>query len=139
MQAPQSLDEAKAMVRTQRLKIASSVSLIAGSRWLLAILATFVIAFATHLAYAPERLPTVGGLSVAQAGLPPIDFGLAGEQAQTVRERAKDEDVRGRAVGWVDANRDKLWIVNSVGLAVALILLAINVTIMTRRRRYTEG
>ena len=61
---PKNLAEAKEIFREEKTKVTSSVSAIAGSRWLLAILATFVIAFGTHLAYAPSRLPTVGGIVI---------------------------------------------------------------------------
>jgi hypothetical protein len=53
MRQPQSLAEAKEIFREEKSKVTSSLSAIAGSRWLMAILATLVIAFGTHLAYAP--------------------------------------------------------------------------------------
>jgi hypothetical protein len=140
MRQPKSLDDAKAMFRAEKAKVVSSVSAIAGSRWLLAILATLAVAFATHVAYAPSRLPPIGGLSITQVGLPQsVDFGYAGEHARAAREAAEREDVAGRATSWAETNADKIWIVNAVGLGATLVLLAVNLVIMTRRRRYTKG
>ena len=74
---PTNLAEAKEIFREEKAKVTTSLSAIAGSRWLMAILATLVIAFGTHLAYAPARLPTVGGVSLAAIGLPSnVDFGF---------------------------------------------------------------
>ena len=71
---PHRLKEAKQIVHEEQVKVTSSLSAIAGSRWLMAILATLAIAFGTHLAYAPGRLPPVGGLSLAASGFPPTSI-----------------------------------------------------------------
>lgn len=140
MQTPKNLDEAKAIFRAERTKVTTSISAIAGSRWLLAILATIVIAFGTHLIYAPSRLPPVGGVSVAAVGLPPtIDFGFAGEQAQAAREAAIREGAATRAQEFIAANAERAPLFNAIGFGVALVLLLINMTIMTKRRRITRG
>jgi hypothetical protein len=137
---PQSLAEAKAVVVEEKNKIVSSLSAIAGSRWLTAILATFVIAFGVHLAYAPARLPPVGGLSVAQAGLPPtVDFGYAGEQAKQAAEAAREAGARESAQAFVGANEEKIPLFNAIGFGLALVLLLGNMWIMTRRRPYSRG
>jgi hypothetical protein len=137
---PTSLAEAKQIFREEKAKVASSISAIAGSRWLMAILATCVIAFGAHLAYAPARLPPVGGLSLAQSGLPPsVDFGFAGEQAEAAREAALRQDVPGQATAFMAANANKIPIFNAVGFGVALTLLLGNMWIMTKRRRVTRG
>src|SRR5690606_1691329 len=94
---PKSLAEAKQIFQEERTKVRSSLSAIAGSRWLTAILAALAIAFGAHLVYAPARLPPLGGFSLAAVGLPPsVDFGFAGEQAQQAAEAARNQDVRGR-------------------------------------------
>jgi hypothetical protein len=137
---PKNLAEAKQIVKEERLKLTSSLSAIAGSRWLLAILATFVLAFGTHLAYAPNRLPPVAGLSVAQFGLPTgLDFGFVGEQAKQAAEAAQREDLRGRTQDALAANPERIPQINAIGFGLALVLLAINMTIMTKRRRVTRG
>lgn len=140
MQTPKNLDEAKAIFRAERTKVTTSISAIAGSRWLMAILATIVLAFGTHLIYAPSRLPPVGGVSVAAVGLPPtIDFGFAGEQAQAAREAAIREGAATRAQEFIAANAERAPLFNAIGFGVALVLLLINMTIMTKRRRITRG
>ncbi|MBN8608470.1 MAG: hypothetical protein J0L81_16250 [Caulobacterales bacterium] len=140
MQTPKNLNEAKAIFRAERIKVTSSISTIAGSRWLLAILATVVLAFGTHLIFAPARLPPVGGVSVAAVGLPPnVDFGFAGEQAQAAREAALREGAAERAQQLIAANAERAPLFNAIGFGVALVLLIVNMAIMTKRRRFTRG
>jgi hypothetical protein len=137
---PQSLAEAKEIFREEKTKVTSSISAIAGSRWLMAILATLVIAFGTHLAYAPARLPTVGGVSLTAIGLPPnVDFGLAGDQAKQAAEAAANSEARTRAQEFAAANADKIPIFNAIAFGVALLLLIGNMWIMTKRRPYSRG
>lgn len=137
---PQDLAEAKQIFVEEKNKVVSSLSAIAGSRWLLAILATFAIAFGAHLAYAPQRLPAVGGLSVAAIGLPPsVDFGFAGEQAKQAAEAARNSDAQRRAHDFIAANQDKIPIFNAVGFGLSLMLLLVNMWIMTKRRPYSRS
>jgi hypothetical protein len=137
---PKNLAEAKEIFREEKTKVTSSLSAIAGSRWLLAILATFVIAFGTHLAYAPTRLPTVGGLSLAASGLPPsVDFGLAGDQAKQAIEAAERSEAQSRAQQFFEANAERMPLFNAIGFGVALVLLFGNLWIMTKRRRFSRG
>jgi hypothetical protein len=137
---PRSLAEAKQTFRDERRKVVSSLAAIAGSRWLMAILAAFVLAFGTHLAYAPTRLPPVGGLSLAATGLPPsVDFGFAGEQAKAAAEAAARQDVSGRVRELLDANAARIPLLNAMGFGLCLLLLAGNMWIMTKRRRFSRG
>lgn len=140
VRTPHSLKEAKEIVHEERVKVSSSISAIAGSRWLMAILATFALGFGTHLAYAPGRLPPVAGLSAVQFGLPTgIDFGFVGEQAKEAAKAAQDQDLRGRAEEVINEHPERIPLINAVGFGVALVLLLINMTIMTKRRRVTRG
>jgi len=137
---PRDLAEARQIFTEEKNKVAASLSAIAGSRWLLAILATLVIAFGAHLAYAPARLPSVGGLSVASSGLPPsLDFGFAGEQAQQAAEAARNSEARNRAEDFIAANQDKIPLFNAIGFGLALLLLLGNMWVMTKRRRVSRG
>lgn len=137
---PTNLAEAKEIFREEKAKVTGSISAIAGSRWLLAILATLVIAFGTHLAYAPERLPAVGGVSLAAVGLPPsVDFGFAGDQAKQAADAAANSEARTRAEEFIAANQDKIPIFNGVVFGLALLLLFGNMWIMTKRRPYSRG
>lgn len=140
MQQPKSLDEAKALILAEKTKVTSSLSALAGSRWLTAILMTLVIAFGVNLIYSPSQLPTFGNLSLASVGLPQsIDFGVVGEQAAQAREAAEREQLGQRGHGWLEANPDYVPIVNAVGAGGGLLLLLVNMAVMTKRRRYTRG
>ncbi len=137
---PQSLAEAKEIFREEKNKVTGSLSAIAGSRWLMAILATLVIAFGTHLAFAPTRLPAVGGVSLAVVGLPPsVDFGFAGEQAAQAAEAARNSEARTRAEDFLAANAERVPLFNAIAFGVALLLLFGNMWIMTKRRRFSRG
>lgn len=139
MQKPHSLDEAKAAYRAEKAKVKGALSTLIGSRWLLAIAATFALAFGTHLAYAPARLPPVGGLSLSTAGLPPLDFGMAGDQAAKARAAAQERVEPNQVQAFIDDNRASVPLWNAIGFGVALVLLGVNLTVMTRRRRVTRG
>lgn len=140
MRQPTNLAEAKEIFREEKAKVTGSIAAIAGSRWLMAILATLVIAFGTHLAFAPARLPAVGGISLAAVGLPPtVDFGFAGDQARQAAEAAANSEARTRAAEFVAANQDKIPIFNAVMFGIALLLLLGNMWIMTKRRPYSRG
>ena len=138
---PKDLAEAKQIFREEKAKVTGSISAIAGSRWLMAILATLVIAFGTHLAFAPTRLPPVGGVSLAAVGLPTnFDMGAVGEQANQAAEAARrSEEARTRAAEFVAANQDKIPLFNGAVFALALLLLLGNMWIMTKRRPYSRG
>ena len=140
MRTPHSLNDAKAMIHSEKVKVTSSLSAIAGSRWLMAILAALALAFGLHAIYAPGRLPSIGGLSLAQVGLPPnIDFGVIGEQAKQAQEAAARQDVGGHVTGLIGQHAAFIPYINDAGFAVALVLLVANMWIMTKRRRFTRG
>lgn len=139
MQTPRSLDEAKAAIRAEKAKLTTAFSRVIGSRWLLAIAAMFALAFGTHLAYAPTRLPPVGGLSLTTAGLPPLDFGVVGEQAAKARAAAQERVTPNAVQAFIDDNRASVPLWNTIGFGLALILMGANLTVMTRRRRVTKG
>jgi hypothetical protein len=140
MRTPHSLTEAKQVFHEEKVKVTSSLSAIAGSRWLMAILASFTLAFGLHAIYAPARLPPIGGLSLAQVGLPSgIDFGVVGEQARQAQEAAQRQNVGGHVTQIIDQHATYIPYINYAGFALALILLMVNITIMTKRRRYTRG
>lgn len=146
MQTPRNLTEAKQLVGREARRIGGSLSAIAGSRWLLAILATFAVVFGSHLIYAPQRLPSVSGLSLVQVGLPPsVDFGELGQQASQLAREREDEaqSVRGEIVAEIDARQAEdpgfIPMLNMIGFGIALVLLLANMTLMTLRRRETRG
>ncbi len=140
MRQPKSLDDAKQMFRAERAKVAASLSLIAGSRWLLAIAAALTLTFGTHLIYAPNRLPAMEWLHWRNIGLPPsLDFGLAGEQWDEMRAAAIRHDVAARAQEALAANQEHYLLINALAFAAALGLLMLNLWLMTKRRRFARG
>ena len=137
---PKNLAEAKQIYREEKAKLTTAVSAIVGSRWLMAILAALVIAFGTHLLYAPARLPPVSGFSVAAAGLPTdLDFGIVGEGANEAIAAAQRQDVPERVQEILAENAEHYPTVNAVGFGLALVLLLLNMWIMTKRRRFSRG
>lgn len=140
MRQPKSLSEAKQMFSAEKARVASSISVIAGSRWLMAILAALVVTFGCHLLYAPNRLPGIEWLHWQSIGLPPsVDFGFAGEQFEQAREAAQRNDVAGHVQAALAEHPERYVLINSIVFVVAGVLLAINMWIMTKRRRYTRG
>lgn len=139
METPKNLDEAKAAYRAEKAKLSNAFSAAIGSRWLLAIVATFALAFASHIIYAPERLPPVGGLNAAAVGLPPMDLGVVGEQAAKARQAAIEQGAQGFVQEKINENRQYVPLMNAIGLGLALLILGVNLTVMTRRRRITKG
>jgi hypothetical protein len=140
MDTPKNLDEAKALFLTEKAKLTGSLSAIAGSRWLMAILATFVIAFGANTLYSPSQLPAVGGVSLTAVGLPPnLDFGVVGAQVTQAREAAEREGARERATGLLAENPQVVPILNWAGLALTFAALIGNMWIMTKRRRVSRG
>lgn len=140
MRQPKSLDDAKQMFREERTKVAASLGLIAGSRWLLAIAAALTLTFGSHLVYAPNRLPAMEWLHWQNVGLPPsVDFGLAGEQWDEMRAAAGRHDVAARAQDALAAHQDRNVLINALAFLAALLLLLGNLWLMTKRRSYTRG
>ena len=140
MRTPTNLAEAKAIFREERTKLTGSLSAIAGSRWLLAILATLVIAFGANLLYSPDQLPAVGGLSLSSVGLPPnLDFGIVGEQAAQAREAAERQGGASEAAAFLAERPELVPMLNAIGFGLCLALLLGNMWIMTKRRRVSRG
>jgi hypothetical protein len=140
VRTPQNLEDAKALFREEKAKLTGSLSAIAGSRWLTAILATFVIAFGVNALYGPTQLPSVGGLSLTTVGLPPnLDFGVVGEQAGQALDAAQRQGVGGEVNTFLSSNAQLIPILNWVGLGLTFALLMANMWIMTARRRVSRG
>jgi hypothetical protein len=137
---PKDLAEAKQIFREEKAKLFSSLSAVAGSRWLMAILASLAVTFGVHLIYAPTRPPSLEWLRWENIGLPPsVDFGFAGEQWNEMREAAKANDVAGQVQATLAEDPVRYLWFNAAVFAVALILLFANMWIMTKRRRLTRG
>ncbi|MFT3729106.1 MAG: hypothetical protein QM759_14890 [Terricaulis sp.] len=140
MQAPRSLDEAKALLKAEELKLSTSFHQIIGSRWLMAILATFCLGFGVHALYAPTWLPSLSDVSFLSWGLPSgVDFGVLGDQSKEAVAAAQRQ---GLGVYLQSLASDHPWLfpaMNTWGFVLSLILLIVNMTIMTMRRKFTRG
>lgn len=136
MDAPQSLEEAKARLASEKNKVVTATQTIVGSRALLAVLAIFTVAFGAHLMYAPERLPPFGGVNLATIGLPPVDFGEAANIARDARDAAIREDVPGSIQGFINENRSLVPIFNGIGFGACFILLIWNLYINTKEKKF---
>lgn len=140
MRTPQNLQDAKAIFREEKAKLTGSLSAIAGSRWLLAILATLAIAFGVNLLYSPGQLPSVGGLSLATVGLPPnLDFGVVGEQASQAAQAAQRQGAPDQVSAFLTDHAGLTPILNWIGFGLTMALLVGNLWIMTLRRPYSRG
>lgn len=140
MRTPHSLSEAKQVLHEEEVKVTSSLSAIAGSRWLMAILATLTLTFGLHSIYAPARPLAIGGLSLTEFGLPPrLDFGKAGELAKSMHDAAVRQHVGAHVNAIVNQHADYIPYINYAGFALAFVLLLVNMTIMTKRRHFTRG
>ena len=103
------------------------------------MLATFAIAFGADLLYFPHRLPAIGGISLATIGLPPLDFGIVGEQATQAQEAAQRQGVDDVVAAFLTDHPNLVPIFNGVGFGLTFLLLLGNMWIMTIRRRVTRG
>lgn len=133
MRQPQSLEDAKAIVREEKAKLSTAVKAVLGAPALTAVLAALLIAFGVNLLYSPSQLPLLGDWTLASVGLPNLDFGVAGEQATQIRDAAANQDLTGRALSWADQNPDKTPLINAIGAGAALVLLLANMWLTARR------
>ncbi len=140
---PQNLEEAKQIYREEKAKVTGAFSALAGSRWTMAILATLVLAFGSHWAFAPMRLPEIAITNAAHFGLPEFDFGELGIQAQQAWTAFWNSDApvqaQQRLAAETATNENFVRTLNAVGFGVASVLLLGNMWVMTKRRRYTRG
>lgn len=140
MPAPRNLEDAKAAVRAEGLKLTTALSILAGSRWLTALAAALAMSFGVTLAYAPGRLPNLSGLSLTTFGLPDnLDFGVAGEQAREAAEAAQRQGAGEAAAGFLAEHANWIPWINGLTFALCLAVLGGNLWIMTKRRRFSRG
>lgn len=140
MRQPKSLDEAKQIFREEKAKIAASISAVAGSRWLTAILAALALSFGTHVVYAPNRLPALQWLNWGSVGLPPsVDFGFAGDQWDEFKAAAERNDAAARAQQALQEQQERYPLINATLFGASLLLLGGNLWLLTKRRRFTRG
>lgn len=135
MRTPHSLDDAKTIYREEKSKLTTALASVAGSRPALAVLAVFMITFGVQALVAPQRLPIVAGLDLAQFGLPPLDFGAVGQGASEAAASADRAGARDFVADFIAKNPwAPPWINIGVALLAAL-LLVLNTFAAARRWR----
>ncbi len=140
MTAPETLEEAQAMLRQEKAKFTGALSAVAGSRWLTAIAASLALAFGITLLYAPDRLPHLSGVSLTTFGLPDnLDFGLIGDQIVEAGTAAIEQGGKEEAASFLTDHADWVTGLNAGGFGLALTVLLGNLWVMTKRRRTTRG
>jgi hypothetical protein len=129
------LDKAKAEIRAERLRVRQALTMVFGSPVAMAVAAVFAIAFGTQLLYARERLPPLGGLSLAQVGLPPLDFGRVGELAKEASEAAIRQGAGQQAQGFLTEHAWLVPYLNIAGFVFFALFLAWTFRIQARLYR----
>lgn len=133
------IEQAKAEARAFRRRMGDAARAMIGARATVGVSCLFALAFGAALAINPQRLPPIGGLTLAQVGLPPLNFGA---------ERQIAGDIIGAAnrQGGADALRDFLAAhpelipgLNVAGLALALMLLCVSIIAQVRDWRRGVG
>ncbi|MGE0829910.1 MAG: hypothetical protein AB7O04_11225 [Hyphomonadaceae bacterium] len=128
--------EVKAEVKAARGRIRKAAGDVLGARVTLGAAAMLALAFAVTLAYSPDRLPPIGGFSLAAVGLPSLEFGKEREIAGDIIGAADREGGRDKLAELIREHPEaKPWL-NWAGLAAALLLVAASAwTQMTNWRR----
>jgi hypothetical protein len=118
------LADAKAEVADARRRISRAIVAALSTRVAVAVGAVLTLTFATQLIYAPGRTPPLGGFSLVQLGLPPLDLGRAGQALQEAGAAAKRQDAAGAIGGFLAEHPVLIPYLNGVGLVLSLALFA---------------
>jgi hypothetical protein len=137
--AMNALDDAKAQFQTQfraeKSKVASSLDAIIGSRPALAVSAALTLAFGACLWFWPGQLPPVGGFSLAAVGLPPLDFGMAGQAAQDAAAAAQRQGASGYVQGFLDEHPGLIPYINGAAFALSAAFMAWTIWLLRKRAK----
>ena len=135
MRTPQSLDDAKAIVREEKAKFSTAIAALFGSRPVLAVLTLVMIVFGVQALLAPTELPPLGSVNIAQLGLPPLDFGAIGQGAREAASAAQSAGARDVLAEQLAAHPSAPPYINATVALGAALLLAINILAAARRYR----
>lgn len=128
------IDQAKDEIAAAPKRFARAIEALLGSRVAVAVAAAFTIAFVCQLIYAPARLPPVGGLSLVQLGLPPLDLGMAGGVLKDAGDAALRQDAPGAIADFFQQNA---WLIPYANIAGLVIFSALFVwTIVLQMKNY---
>lgn len=123
-------------IKATRGRFERAAILLFNSRIAVAVAAVFAITFACQLIYARERLPPIGGLSLAQLGLPAFDLGRAGEVLRDAGAAAQRQGAGENVQSFFVEHSALIPWANVIGLVLALALLAW--TLWLQMRNYSE-
>lgn len=130
------IQQAKDRVKSEKTKVKTALDSIIGSRTALAVLSAAVIAFGSHVVFAPFRAaPIFDNFSFLTLGLPPLDFGLLGQGVRDASEAALRQGAAEEAQALAESHSMLTPTLNVIGLVVAALLLAWNFKVLIDRRR----
>lgn len=118
------IDDVKREVEATKNRFGKAVRTVFGSRVAVAVMCAFTLTFGCQLIYAIDRPPPVGGLSLVQIGLPPIELGQAGKMAQEAGQSAMRNGLPEQVAAFFAENPGVVPWVNIAGFALFASLLA---------------
>ena len=117
----------------------NALHVLVGSRFYVAVCATFFFSFLAHLASAPSRFPPFVKVSpLAFAGIAP-DVGVAPELPSEVSVRAQDAaqaglgHVEGYLQAFFEADPQRVVYANQAGLAISGVALLLGIVLLSRQ------
>jgi hypothetical protein len=132
-----SLKEAKAEVAAAQGRIARAAQVLLGARVTAAAAAMLAIAFGMTLLLTPDRLPPVGGLSLAAVGLPSLELGQEKEVAKDIIDAARRQGGEDRAKELFERFPEAVPYANGLGLLASLLLLVF--CLRSQSRQFQRG
>ena len=107
-----------------KTRFAKAAVLVLSSRVVVGASAALTLAFACQLLYARNRLPPLGGLSLIQLGLPPLNLGDAGQTLRDAADAAQRQGATAAATDFLATHPALIPYVNLAGFFVFAALLA---------------
>ncbi|MGE0046728.1 MAG: hypothetical protein AB7J28_15325 [Hyphomonadaceae bacterium] len=129
------VEKAKTEASAFKNRMQRAWNAIVGARVTVAVMAMFAMAFGITILIAPFRLPPIGGLSLAQVGLPDLQLGaekqIAGDIVGAADRQGGAQVVR----QFFDAHPELIPIANWTGLGLAVLFLVLAIAIQIRQFR----
>ena len=131
------IEQAKAEARAFRRRMGDAARAMIGARVTVGVSCLFALAFGAALVINPQRLPPIGGLTLAQVGLPPLNFGAERQIAGDIVGAANRQGGADALRDFLAAHPDLIPGLNIAGLALALLMLG--VALATQMRDWRRG
>lgn len=129
------IDDAKAQFQAERSKLKAAIEVLIGSRAALAVAAALTLTFGTSLWFWPDQTPPLGGFSLAAVGLPPLDFGIAGQAAQDAAAAAQRQGAAAHVGGFL---AEQPWLIpylNAAGFALSAAFMLWTMWLLRKRAK----